>query len=83
MVELLISTESQEELDLISNVLVEAEEEGQLDFSFTVSRNNLTHKVLQEFINDVEAVGISEVQEIWPDILVTYRKAKVLMKETV
>lgn len=36
--------------------------------------------VLREFVRDVEAVGIESVEDEWPDILVTYRKAKRVLK---
>lgn len=36
-------------------------------------------KVLQEFVNDIEAVGPEYVQEDWPDLYVTYQKAKRLL----
>ena len=32
-------------------------------------------KVLSEFADDIEAVGISKVGEEWPDLLITYQKA--------
>lgn len=34
------------------------------------------HNCLQEFVNDVEAVGPETVQEEWPDLYATYREAK-------
>ncbi len=32
--------------------------------------------VLREFTEDIEAVGIEQTAKEWPDLLVTYRKAK-------
>jgi hypothetical protein len=37
--------------------------------------------VAQEFIADVEAVGIEQVAHEWPDLAVTYRKARDLIAE--
>lgn len=37
-------------------------------------------KVLQEFVNDIEAVGQENVQDDWPDLYVTYQKAKGLLE---
>jgi hypothetical protein len=34
-----------------------------------------TIAVLTEFIEDVEAVGAAHLEESWPDIAITYRKA--------
>lgn len=36
--------------------------------------------VLREFMCDVEAAGIEELRESWPDLLVTYEMAKVALK---
>lgn len=30
---------------------------------------------LTEFIDDVEAVGVTHLEESWPDLVLTYRKA--------
>jgi len=38
------------------------------------------HTVLQELVADVEAVGVEKVKEDWPDLLVTYKKAKAAIK---
>lgn len=37
---------------------------------------NKANEVLQEFIQDVNVVGIDSVAKDWPDLLVTYRKAQ-------
>ena len=37
-------------------------------------------KVLQEFVDDIEAVGPKNVREDWPDLYVTYQKAKRLLE---
>lgn len=34
------------------------------------------HEVLREFVNDVEAVGVAEVKDDWPDLIETYHRAK-------
>lgn len=38
-------------------------------------------QVLHEFCQDVEAVGEEEVGEKWPDLLVTYYKARKLVRD--
>lgn len=37
--------------------------------------------VLQEFVEDVEAVGVQHIQENWPDLYVSYKKALVVLAE--
>ena len=40
-----------------------------------------TSDVLKEFISDVEAVGPRQVGHDWPDLLITYNKARRVLKE--
>lgn len=37
--------------------------------------------ILREFMADVEAVGVKQVGREWPDLLITYNKARMLLKE--
>ena len=37
--------------------------------------------ILREFVQDVDAVGIRNMKEDWPDLLVTYTKAKKLLRQ--
>jgi hypothetical protein len=37
------------------------------------------YAVLAEFVTDVEMAGVDEVEREWPDLIVTYRKAKALL----
>ena len=36
--------------------------------------------VLAEFVTDVEAFGVEETEVEWPDLLITYRKAKAFFE---
>lgn|SRR5262245_40369132 len=35
--------------------------------------------ILREFMNDVESVGVKDTAEDWPDLVVTYNKARMLL----
>jgi hypothetical protein len=37
-------------------------------------------EVLREFVSDVEAVGVLQTARDWPDIVITYRKAKAVLQ---
>ncbi len=38
-------------------------------------------EVLREFVADIEAVGVKQTAEDWPDLVITYRKAKKALAE--
>ena len=38
--------------------------------------------VLREFMCDIEAAGLDEVREDWPDLLITYEMAKHVLKSS-
>jgi hypothetical protein len=37
--------------------------------------------ILEEFANDVEAVGVLDVDRDWPDLSQTYRKARAFLDQ--
>ena len=39
------------------------------------------HDILQEFVTDVEAVGLDTLRCDWPDLAVTYAKAKAILTQ--
>jgi hypothetical protein len=47
--------------------------------SITIDELIRTRAVLIEFINDVEAAGVKSLEIDWPDLVITYRKAKALL----
>ena len=38
-------------------------------------------EALQEFIQDVEAVGVEQAANDWPDMVITYRKARAAIRQ--
>ena len=36
-------------------------------------------KVLREFVQDIEANGVQQTALEWPDLVITYRKAKMVL----
>ena len=42
---------------------------------------NAFKSVVEEFVRDVEAVTVEQVEEDWPDLAATYRKAKELLSK--
>lgn len=36
-------------------------------------------RVLKEFCEDIEAVGLEHVRQDWPDLVLTYRNAKAAL----
>ena len=39
-------------------------------------------KVLKEFVHDVEAIGVRQTALEWPDLVITYRKAKAVLDQS-
>jgi hypothetical protein len=66
----------------IVEILTEDTEHQDPPVSAAVQWHDVTAAILREFIRDVEAAGVETIRREWPDLAITYEKAKAAMLPT-